>query len=98
MGSTCYIESHTGDVAVVRVGKEKDGAGYFVWFGEPAHGKLRGTLGPVGGCIRARVLCELRHMGVFTGPGAMALTEMPLGPSSSAKDHMMWSTASLLAL
>ena len=35
---------------------------------------------------------------VSTGPGVIAFTEIPAGPRIWAIDHMMWSTAILLAL
>lgn len=53
MCSACYVECDSGDVAVVRIGEEKDGAGDFVGFGESAHGQLRGSLGTVGGRVGA---------------------------------------------
>jgi hypothetical protein len=88
MRSACHIECDTRDVSVVRVGQKEDGAGDFIGLGEPAHRQLRGPLRSVGGCVRAGVLSELcAHMAVLTGPGATALTEMPLGPSIWANDH-----------
>ena len=65
MPSACHIEGYAGDVSFVWIRQKKDGAGDFIGLGEPAHRQLRGQLGPVGGCVRARVLSELHHMGML---------------------------------
>ena len=53
VSAASHIQRHAGDVAVLRVSEEEDGAGNFVRLGEAAHRELRCPFGPVRRRIRS---------------------------------------------
>jgi hypothetical protein len=88
-------------IAVLGMSEEQGGIRHLVGAREPLHRQLSGAVAPgsTGICgIVADTFGELGpHLRVH-GPGRDRVHRMPAGPRILAMDHMMCSTAILLAL